>query len=110
MVAVAEDVDIVSTIDLRGLDLRPLLRLCGYAEHGSQQHGADEGEKNLWHCRPPWDFIKEPKTLNFGVFAILLQGRCEMSMVRPRHEGWIRIVALRRAPDLILTNPLCCQG
>jgi hypothetical protein len=47
MVTVAEDVDVISALDLRGLDLRPLLRLRRHAEHASQQHGADECEKNL---------------------------------------------------------------
>jgi hypothetical protein len=41
MVAVAEDVDVVSTVDFLGLDLRALLRLRRHAEHGDQQRGSD---------------------------------------------------------------------
>jgi hypothetical protein len=41
MVAIAEDVDVISAVNLLGLDLRPLLRLCRHAEHGGQQRGPD---------------------------------------------------------------------
>src|SRR6516162_1129410 len=55
MVAVAKDVDVLGAVDLRGLDLRPLLRLRRHAEY-ADQHSGHEGEKNLWHCRAPWKF------------------------------------------------------